>query len=252
MGEKLQVRSGTEVVVAIVLRDPDGPNFSPYTFNNPSLAQIGIEQPLNRPVLDHVDVIRGMVTGFRKPGGADYAGAWPNQWLTAVPGAVTNTVDLTSADSPVPAAARNPSAALYRTFNSSSWRAFSGDPEFKVMSFRIPAAQVMNSQYLRLRGTNLPPSTPWETDANGGPLTDQWTNAGASANLRIPCNVVGSNVPANGVLHTGTIDGCPNHLTEIGGQKFVSWDVAAWADLWFYSNPIFIEVQGSSMVAGVR
>ena len=35
-------------------------------------------------------------------------------------------------------------------------------------------------------------------------------------------------------------------------QKHVSYDVAAWADLWFYSNPIFVEVQGSTVVAGVK
>jgi len=28
--------------------------------------------------------------------------------------------------------------------------------------------------------------------------------------------------------------------------------VAAWSDLWFYSNPVFIEVKGSSLVAGVK
>jgi hypothetical protein len=249
MGEKLKVRAGTEIVVAIAVRDPAGSNHSPYSFANPSLAQIGITQPLNRPVLDHVDVIRGLVTGLRNPSGPDYAGQWPNQWLTAVPGAVNNTVDLSTPASPVPAAARNPSAALYRSFNANTWRAVSGDAEYKVMSFRIAAAQVMNSHYLRLRGTNLPPSTPWETDPNGGPLTDQWTNAGIVDNLRIPCNVAGGNVPANEVLHTGTIDGCPNHLATVAGQKYVSYDVAAWADLWFYSNPIYIEVNGSSVVA---
>jgi hypothetical protein len=50
------------------VRDPDGANFSPYTFPNPSLAQVGVNQPLNKPVLDHVDVIRGLVTGYRTPG----------------------------------------------------------------------------------------------------------------------------------------------------------------------------------------
>ena len=32
--------------------------------------------------------------------------------------------------------------------------------------------------------------------------------------------------------------------------KYVAYDVAAWSDLWFYSNPIFIEVKGSFAVAG--
>src|SRR5262249_13185083 len=65
MGEKLKVRPGAEIVVTVVVRDPDGTNFSPYTFANPSLAQVGVTQALNAPVLDHVDLIRGMVTGYK-------------------------------------------------------------------------------------------------------------------------------------------------------------------------------------------
>ena len=70
-----------DVVVAIVVRDPSGTNYSPYTFPNPSLAQVGISQPLNKPVLDHIDVIRGLVTGYKTPGAPDYAGQWPNDWI---------------------------------------------------------------------------------------------------------------------------------------------------------------------------
>ncbi len=81
MGEKLVVRPGDDIVVAIVVRDPDGTNYSPYSFDNPSLAQIGVKQPLNKPVLDHVDVIRGSVSGYKQPGSADYAGEWPRDWL---------------------------------------------------------------------------------------------------------------------------------------------------------------------------
>ena len=74
MGEKLKVRPGAEIVVAIVVRDPSGTNYSPYTFDNPSLAQIGITQPLNTPVLDHIDVIRGLVTGYKTAGQARLLG----------------------------------------------------------------------------------------------------------------------------------------------------------------------------------
>ena len=66
MGEKLVVRPGAEIVVSIVARDPDGTNYSPYTFANPSLAQVGINQPINKPVLDHIDLIRGLVSGYRR------------------------------------------------------------------------------------------------------------------------------------------------------------------------------------------
>ena len=83
MGEKLKVRPGAELVVSIVVRDPAGTNYSPYSFPNPSLAQISLNVPINEPVLDHVDVIRGLVTGYKTPGSADYSGEWPRNtaWL---------------------------------------------------------------------------------------------------------------------------------------------------------------------------
>lgn len=253
MGEKLVVPAGSDVVVAIVVRDPEGSNYSPYTFDNPSLAQVGIRQPLNKPVLDHIDVIRGMVGGFKTPGSADYAGTWPASWIT--------NPDLAT----VPAAAKNTTAGILRTFNDATWSNVPGKQGYIAMSFRIPA--VAASQYLRLRGSNLPPSVPFETDANGNPLADIWTNqtainpsapggtdgTPAGANLRIPCTVVGTNLPSNAVTYTGAaIDGCPNHLPVINGVKYSAFDVAAWSDLWFYSNPIFIEVKGATVVAGIR
>ncbi len=116
------------------------------------------------------------------------------------------------------------------------------------MTFRIPA--VAASQYVRLRGTNMPPAVPFETDASGNPLSDVYTNANDTTRLRIPCTTVHS--------AGSQFDGCPDHLAAatgatnpIAGQTAVSFDVAAWADLWFYSNPIYIEVAGSTVVAGV-
>jgi len=259
MGEKLVARPGAEIVVAVVLRDPDGVNFAPYSFANPSLAQIGVSQALNKPVLDHVDVIRGLVSGLKTPGSADYAGEWPRNtnWL--------KTDGTTTGLAAVPAAAKNTSAAILKTFSGnggSAWTQVQSGADntvFLKMSFRIPAVQA--SQYVRLRGSNLPASVPYETDANGNPLADLYTNAGNTAALRIPCTVVGTNVPANGTpwnSAANTIDGCPAHLatasgaSPIAGQKAVSYDVAAWSDLWFYSNPIYVEVANSIAVAGVK
>jgi hypothetical protein len=263
MGQKLEISPGQGVVVAIAVRDPEGTNYSPYTFANPSLAQIGVSQPINKPVLDHIDVIRGLVSGYKQPGAPDYAGQWPSNWLNvsdpSVPG------DLAT----VPEAAKNTSAAIVRTFNNFSWKNapnFGDTKGYKVMVFRIPA--VKDSQYIRLRGTNLPASTPWETDAKGNPLPDIFTNATAvsavpanvstpefpaGAFLKIPCKTVGTNVPETGTPYTGTsINGCPAHLPVVNGQKMSAYDVAAWADLWFYSNPIYVEVKGSTRVAGVN
>lgn len=248
MGEKLEVRPGADLVVAIAVRDPDGANYSPYGFDNPSLAQIGVKQPLNKPVLDHVDVIRGSVGGYKQPGSADYAGEWPRTWL--------QNPDMAT----VPAAAKNTTAALLKTFDKRGWEASRRDPEFKVMSLRI--RNVKGSQYVRLRGTNLPPNVPFETDANGNPLADIHTNATTTnvatqqiGTLKIACTASGSNVPAVGAAvpaGAAAIDGCPSHLPTINGVKYVAYDVAAWADLWFYSNPIFVEVKGATTVAGVR
>jgi hypothetical protein len=253
LGQKLVVRPGSEVVVAIAVRDPSGTNYSPYTFPNPSLAQVGISQALNKPVLDHIDVINGSVTGYKVPGAADYSGQWPNTWIS--------NPDLAT----VPEAAKNTSAHVVRTFSQGSWKSVPGDKEFKVMVFRL--RDLNQSQYLRLRGSNLPASVPFETDADGNPLADISTNAAsinptlpggtdgtpANANLRIPCTTVGTNVPDTATPYTGTaIDGCPAHLPVVNGQKMVAYDVAAWSDLWFYSNPVFIEVKGSSVVAGVK
>jgi hypothetical protein len=248
MGEKLKVRPGAEIVVAVVTRDPAGPNYSPYTFENPSLLQSNIHQPLNYPVLDHIDLIRGLVTGYKTPGSTDYSGEWPRNtnWLRA---------DGTTADlSVVPAGAKNTSAAVIKTFNSNGgtqWTPVTSAVDgttFLKMSYRIPA--VSASQYVRLRGTNLPASVPWETDASGNPLADVYTNQNDVNMLRIPCTTAHS--------AGNQFDGCPDHMptagasSPIAGQKAVAFDVAAWADLWFYSNPIYVEVAGGTLVAGVK
>ncbi len=254
MGEKLVVKPGADIVVSIVVRDPSGANNSPYTFNNPSLAQISVSQPLDHPVLDHVDVIRGMVTGYKTPGAADYSGQWPNNWLERVLAGDS----LSTLMALVPAAAKNTSTAVLTTFNSTNWTPVTGNTDYKAMTFRIPA--VSASQYVRLRGTNLPANVAYETDASGNPLADIYTNASSysaaytgatgygaaaatNANLKIQCNVTSGSTQ---------FDHCPDHLGTVSGQKYVSYDVAAWADLWFYSNPIYVQVTGSTVVAGVQ
>jgi hypothetical protein len=96
----------------------------------------------------------------------------------------------------------------------------------------------------------MPAAVPFETDASGNPLPDIFTNASDTRMLRIPCTVTHS--------ADNQFDGCPDHLamaaapSPIAGQRAVSFDVAAWSDLWFYANPIYIEVVGSFPVAGVK
>lgn len=242
MGQKLKVKKGQNVLVAVAVRDPAGKNFSPYGFANPSLKQIGVTQPLDEPALDHIDLIRGLVTGYRTPGAADYSGEWPRNtaWLKA-------DGTTTGLDS-VPAAAKNTSTAVIRSFSAEGKDAWTSVDGFLTMTHRLPTVKA--SQYLRLRGTNLPAAVPFETDADGNPLADVYTNAVDPNRLAIPCTTPHS--------AGSQFDGCPDHLetagvgSAIAGQKAVSFDVAAWADLWFYSNPIYIEVEGGTVVAGVE
>jgi hypothetical protein len=185
MGETLVVPRGKSVRITMTVTDPRKPNNSPYSFDNPSLLQLGIKQPLNRPKLDHVDFIIGDVTGVIAPTDPNY----------------TNPT--------------NPSAHIYATFNSGNWRA---DGSKRTMTFIIH--NVQKNMYVRARGTNLPPGTPNETDLQGNPLSDPVVSV-------IPC----------------TDAACPAHMqTDANGHKLSSFDVAAWADLWFYANPIFIRV----------
>ncbi len=249
MGEKLVVAPGTTVVVGVAVRDPGGFNNSPYAFNNPSLAQIGINQPMNKPVLDHFDLIGGNVTGLVSPSSANYAGEWPRNgaWLNPATG---ETAGLAA----VPAAAKNTSAALLSTFNGSNWSVVSTAADGTRVIAATFALVADNSRYVRLRGTNLPASTPFESDANGNPLSDVYTNAATPNLLRIPCTVTGTNVPAMSSRrpYTGNnIDGCPGHLPVVNGVRYSAFDVAAWADVSFYSNPIYVQVTGSGAVASV-
>ena len=210
MGEKITVRPNTELIVTVVLRDPQGTNFAPYSFPNPSLRQINVTQPLNAPVLDHVDVIGGTVSGYVDPSnGAAYAGALGS------------------------AAATNASAKILKVFNATNWTAAADGT--RTMSYRVPAVKA--SQFFRLRGTNLPASTPFETDADGNPLLDFVSNP---ADTTLPGKIACSDAA------------CPAHMRTLAGVKYSSFDVAAWADLWFYANPVYVEVLNGTRVAGVR
>jgi hypothetical protein len=125
------------------------------------------------------------------------------------------------------AAAKNTSTIMAKRFNTSNWKD-SGN-NFITMSYKVSAGS--NSQYFRLRGTNLPPGTPNETDANGNPLLDDTTTGNT-----IECKSAS----------------CPSHLNTDGVKKYSGYDVAAWADLWFYSNPVFVEIVGDLTVAGAK
>ncbi len=181
MGEQLTVAPGKKVTVKVMVKVPDVNNLCPYADENPSLAQLGIHQSLNRPELHHVDVIYGEVYGKRTPGTAAYT-------------------DPT-----------NPTAKIQQTVLVSTMK--DEGKGWKSFFFVINPSK---SGYFRLRGTNLPPNTPNETDKDGNPVADS-----LAKNL--------------------SFNGAP-----------LDADVAAWADLWFYSNPIFIKVADHRLACNER
>jgi hypothetical protein len=188
MGQTLKVHSGKEVTIQVRVHDPADKNHSRYLFDNPSLAQVGIDQPLNKPELNNVQLICGDVTGRISPSDENYTKAInDNMW----PVEVIPVADMTD--------------------EGDGWYSFE----------KTIAAE--GDFYCRLRGTNLPPGTPHEThpldtdapEGPGGPMLD--AEAG-----NIAC----------------TDDACPPHINGV-----LDYDVEAWADLWFYSNPIFVDVK---------
>jgi hypothetical protein len=182
MGETLKVRGKRgKILVKIEVRDPEGVNQCPYDFANPSLAQIDVDQPINEPVLDHLDLIAGAVTGKVDP------------------------------DDPLYTVAMNPTTKVIATYDGESWEDEGDGVKWMVYKINVKDIEA-DGLYLRLRGTNMPPSTSNETDEAGNPLFDSLSD----------------NIP------------CPNCPAHTDGS--LDYDVEAWTDLWFYSNPIYIEL----------
>jgi len=129
-------------------------------FKSPSSNHNG-----DAPVVDHIDLIAGEITGKISPGSPDYTKA------------------------------ANETAKVIATFSRPN---FTVDEEGWTLIRTM--VKVDKDMYFRLRGTNLAPNTPDETDENGNPLPDYLVTAHQN------------------------IDGAAE----------------AWKDLWFYSNPIFV------------
>ena len=109
----------------------------------------------------------------------------------------------------------NPLAPV-TTYIAKSWDEYSWN--YNKRTNEITVVYVLDAQtdaYIRSRGSNIPAGTPNERDIYGNPLSDKLTD-------NIPC----------------ADPDCPPH---IGGV--LTADVEAWADVWFYSNPIFIDVK---------
>ncbi len=212
MGQTLEVKRGKAVMVKIKAHDPAGANHCPLDMDNPSLAQIGISQPLNEPVLHHIDLIGGDVTGYvERPANFDGCPA-------------SDTRDL---ETDIPYCKEtNESTRIIATFEHR------GRKRYGNMT-RVFWFKPEGDMYLRLRGTNLPAGVPYETDEHGNPLAD----SEAEANLY---NMSGDELASYliGDIEDYVLD------RKLGNATTSKLDevAEAYADLWFYSNPIFIKV----------
>ena len=123
---------------AIVGARPGGHELLAVHLPQPVAAQVGINQPLNKPVLDHIDLIRGLVTGYKTPGRARLRRRVAAQHrLAAAPTA--RRADLSA----VPAAAKNTTRGdppdLQRQRRTPGRAVARRRHHFLTMTFRIPA-----------------------------------------------------------------------------------------------------------------
>lgn len=198
MGQTMTVAEGDMVTIKIRVHDPETPNQCPLDMDNPSLAQIGISQPLSMPELHHVDLIAGEVAGIVEPSDPAYT------------------------------VAVNPTAAVVETFE----RTDCDEDGYMTFVYHVKAEKDM---YFRLRGTNLPAGVPLETDENGNPLPD------TEANDNLYAAMDPAALQAN--LFEGIAIGTTSKLDEVA---------EAYADLWFYSNPIYIKVVAGKDLPGKK
>ena len=169
MGETLEANPGEQVSIYMRMIVPASNN-SPYSFSNPLLRQVGLFKPLDKPALDHVDLITGDVTGVIPPGRPGYA--------------VPNTAETVY----------NPSTKVAETVQASTMtmtQLADGKTQYEFTTTLVASAQPM---YVRARGTNMPWAVPYVTDSQGNPLRDDGI-------INVPCDDAGC--PA----HLPTVDG---------------------------------------------
>ncbi|MFM9925927.1 S-layer protein [Variovorax sp. H27-G14] len=131
MGSDVAAKAGEDLKITIRFKSPERNNFE-YLLGSGMYANV-------KPVVDHIDLIAGDVTGPETPG---------------TPGYARDT---------------NPSTRVVKRFTRADWK-LDADGYFAV-SYTVKAG---NNQYFRLRGTNLGTDVPNET-AGGEPLADTQT-----------------------------------------------------------------------------
>lgn len=163
MGSEVAANAGEDLKITIRFKSPERNNFE-YQLGSGVYANV-------KPMVDHVDLIAGDVTGPETPGTPGYSRA------------------------------NNPSTRVLKRFTRADWK-LDADGYFAI-SYTVKAGR---NQYFRLRGTNLGTDVANET-SNGEPLPDTELTVGAE--------------PVKG-------------FNAINARNY--------ADLWFYSNPVFVKV----------
>lgn len=152
MGQTLVVRPGDKVTVEMEMTIP-AKNNSPYSFNNPLLQQVGINQPLNKPSLDHVDLIKGDITGVIQPGSPGYA--------------VPNAAGVAGEK-----IVYNPTTTIAQQIQAKTMKSKAMPDGSTRLRFTTTFTAGNTPFYIRARGTNIPVATPNVTDSAGNPLLD--------------------------------------------------------------------------------
>ncbi|OAI25741.1 hypothetical protein A1351_16170 [Methylosinus sp. R-45379] len=152
MGETIVAHPGEKIVLEVELTVP-ATNNSPYSFDNPLLAQIGQHQPLNKPSIDHIDLITGKITGVVSPSAPNYA--------------VANAAGVAGAS-----IVYNPTAAIAKQINWRNMKVKKQRDGSTRLSFETTFTMGSEPGYIRARGTNIPVATPNVTDSAGNPLLD--------------------------------------------------------------------------------
>lgn len=160
MGETIVANPGETITLEMAMTVP-ATNNSPYSFNNPLLTPINKQQPLNKPSVDHVDLITGDITGVIAPGAPGYA--------------VPNAGGVAGAN-----IVYNPSAKIAKQIAASSMTKVVNQDGSTRLSFTTTFTAGSTPFYIRSRGTNIPPATPNVTDNDGNPLLD-------INNANVPC-----------------------------------------------------------------
>jgi hypothetical protein len=161
MGETLVVTPGETITLEMQMTVPAS-NHSPYSFNNPLLTPVGINQPLNKPMLNHVDLITGQIGGVISPQD-------PNYKLPVNAGGVAGA-----------ALVYNPTATIAQQVLASSMTSTPQADGSTRLQFTRTFTAGSTPMYIRSRGTNIPNATPNVTDAAGNPLLDV-------TNSNVPC-----------------------------------------------------------------